>query len=306
MSYDQTNPYAGQHHQQSGPYGPPAQAPQPGYGHPPQVGYPSFQQSPYGSAQNPYVQEPSLHQQPPGPTGGQTPSGMGRRAALIRGAVALVVAVAVAVAVGAYLVRSGEAGDVAGDVAGDGPHKLTVPAQVLGDYKKDDKQPTTPLIGIARDAEKLGVAHAQSVSASYTGGKKSDPLSQKLIHFDGVYGEIQDPESVVDAFLAQLETRSIASGEKDGTKVTMIGDPRSYDVAEGAVVKCQQVKVEPTNASAAGPKEMYLAYCVWGDHSTAALVSHTNIGAMLMGKKPNSAAEATVTAKLREEVRVKH
>ncbi|CAL9444275.1 hypothetical protein [Streptomyces sp. enrichment culture] len=298
----QPGPYGGQPPQQPGPYGQQPQAPQPGYGYPqqpaaPQPGYGYPQQQPVPPQQG-YGQQPPYGQapyggvpQPPAPAGGKKKTG------LIIGAVAVVAAIAV----GAYFVLAG--GGSGSDIADDGPHKLTTPDVVLTEYKKDEGDSGTMTKDDVKDAEKWGVKNPTDVSANYMAGDKDNPLSQRMLSFGGVYGEIEDPEKVVDAFLAYMKSEGMKEDDKD-MKVTMIGEPKSYDNAEGAVMKCQDAKMEPEE-SGQGPSEMHITYCAWGDHSTLGLVAPIDLANLASGKKSDPAAAADITAKFRKEVRVK-
>ncbi|MFE7766524.1 hypothetical protein [Streptomyces sp. NPDC057438] len=316
MSYNQPGPYGGQPQQpgpygqpggQPGPYGqqPPQAAPQPGYGYPQQAppaqpgyGYPQQapqgvppQTPPYGQPQAPYGQQPyPTVPQPPVPSGG------GKKVGIILGAVAVVAAVAV----GAYVVLSGSGG---ADIADDGPHKLTTPATVLGDYTKNDSGGGALSDSDVEDAKKWGVTDPKDVSASYVSGNKDNPLAQKQLHFSGVYGEIEDPEKVVDAMLEHMQSES---GKDDDVKVTMVGDPKAYDSAEGAVLKCQDAKMEPSDGNTSGgPSVMNLSFCVWGDYSTVGMVMPMDMASIMAEKATDQSAAADTTAKLREAVRVK-
>ncbi|MET9729404.1 hypothetical protein ABZZ79_01695 [Streptomyces sp. NPDC006458] len=308
MSYNQPGPYGGQPQQpgpyggqpqQPGPYGQPPQAPQPGYGYPqqpaqPQPGY-GYPQQPvppqpgYGQ-QPPYGQAPYGVPQPPAPGGGRKKTG------LVIGAVAVVAAIAV----GAYFVL---ASGGSSDLADDGPHKLTTPATVMNDeYKKDDSDSDSMTKDDIKDAEKWGVKNPTDVSANYVSGNEDNPLSQKMLSFGGVYGEIEDPEKVVDAFLAYM--KSDANKEDDAMTVTMVGEPKAYDNAKGAVLKCQDAMMEPKEKGE-GPSAMHITYCAWGDHSTLGLVAPIDLANLASEKKSDPAAAADLTAKFREEVRVK-
>jgi hypothetical protein len=307
MSYNQPGPYGGQP-QQPGPYGqqPPQAAPQPGYGYPQQAppqqpgyGYPQQapqgvppQTPPYGQPQAPYGQQPyPTVPQPPVSGGG------GKKVGIIVGAVAVVAAVAV----GAYFVIGG-GGDA--DIADDGPHKLTTPAKVLGEYKKNDSGGGALSDSDVKDAEKWGVSNPKDVSASYVAGNENNPMAQKQLHFSGVYGEIEDPEKVVDAMLDHMQSES--GKDDDDVKVTMVGDPKSYDSAEGAVLKCQDAKMEPTDGGTSdGPSVMNLSFCVWGDYSTLGMVMPMDLASIMAEKATNQSTAADTAAKLREAVRVK-
>lgn len=315
MSHNQPGPY-GQPPQQPGPYGQPGQpgaygqpgpygqqpqAPQPGYGYPqqapaaPQPGYGYPQQgvpqqpAPYGQQPNPYGQQGFAVPQPPQPAGGKKKTG------LIIGAVAVVAALAV----GAYFVLSGSSGSVAND----GPHKLTTPETVLTEYKKSKSDSDSMTDNDMKDAEKWGVQDPHDVSAQYQAGDPENPLSKKGINFGGVYGTIDDPEKTVDAMFAYLKSES----QKDGdSEASLKGEPKEYKPAslKGAVLKCQQATA-PTGASSGGPKDVTLSLCVWGDHSTLGFVMPMDFANLASGKGGDPAADAELTAKLRNEVRVK-
>ncbi|MGW6062493.1 hypothetical protein [Streptomyces sp. NPDC055189] len=331
MSYNQPGPYGGQQPQQPGPYGggqspqqpgpygQPPQAPQPGYGYPPQApqqqpgyGYPQ-QQAPYGQQpQAPYGQVPP----PPPPQGG------GKKTGII---IAAVVAV-VAVAVGGYFVlaggddenggKKGGSSSAAGGGSGikdDGPHKLTTPATVLSTYKKDDSSSGGGAAGgmtsgDLAEAEKHGVKNAKDVQAAYQSGDESNPLTVKALNFGGVYGEIKDPETVVDAMFSEMQKSSNNSDSKD---VTLVGQPKEYKPAglNGAILKCQEMKVDlgssGSTGSTSGPSEMSTATCLWGDYSTVGFLVNVDAASALSGKSADLDEAAETTAKFREEVRVK-
>ncbi|MEH0650275.1 hypothetical protein QA995_12775 [Streptomyces scabiei] len=317
MSYNQPGPYGGQPQQpgpygqpggQPGPYGqqPPQAAPQPGYGYPQQAppaqpgyGYPQQapqgvppQTPPYGQPQAPYGQQPyPTVPQPPVPSGGG-----GKKVGIILGAVAVVAAVAV----GAYFVLGGSGSGA--DIADDGPHKLTTPTTVLGDYKKHsgagDEMTTEEL----KKAEAFGIKSPKDVSANYQSGDESNPLAGKAITYGGVYGEIEDPEKAVDSFLAMQKE------EAEKNDITFVGEAEEYtpDSLDGAIMKCQKAKgkLGESETTSGGPSEMNLVYCVWGDHSTLGFVMPMEYSDLAAGKStdPNEAAETA--AKLRKEVRV--
>ncbi|MFK4064654.1 hypothetical protein [Streptomyces sp. NPDC029674] len=337
MSYNQPGPYGGQQPQQPpqqpgpygqqapqqpGPYGQPPQAPQPGYGYPQQApqhdAYSQPQQpGPYGQ-QAPYGQVPP----PPPPSGG----GGGKKTGLIVAAVAVVVAAAV----GGYFVLAGgdddkdgkknDSSNVAGgggDESGikdDGPHKLTTPAVVLNDYKKDEAR-SSGLNSIDLDkAEAAGVKNPKDVQGQYQSGSKDNPMAQKVLSFGGVYGDIEDPEGVVDYMFTNAKRKS---GDSTGTggSVTLVGEPKEYKPAEldGAVMKCQEMKIDlgsgagtsGSTAGSSGPSEMSAATCIWGDHSTLGYVVTTDVASAISGTSADLDESATTTAKFRGEIRVK-
>ncbi|MFE1379150.1 hypothetical protein ACFW6S_09425 [Streptomyces sp. NPDC058740] len=317
MSYNQPGPYGGQpqqpgpYGQQPGPYGQPPQQPpyggqpQPGYGYPQQAPQGVPPQQPYGYPQQgqqpgPYGQHPQ-YGAPQGPGGYPPPPPAPKKskAGWIIGGVAVVAALAV----GAYFVIGGGGGS---NVADDGPHKLITPETVLGEYKKDpsaDSKSKNDKKSL-QEAEKNGVKNAKEVSASYKVEDKSNPLAGKLISFDGLYGEIEDPEKVVDLIFASIKTE--ADKDKDKSDEPQLqGSPQEYTPADldGAVLKCQQAKSEANPAEST--PAMSMTMCVWADHSTVGFVVPVDMASLLSGKGGSGEEAAAITAKLRKEVRVK-
>ncbi|MCM2414103.1 hypothetical protein [Streptomyces sp. RKAG290] len=323
MSYNQPGPYGGQqpqgqpgpYGQQPGPYGgqPPQGQPQgqPGYGYPQQApqgvppqqqppqpgyGYPQAQQpGPYGQQPPtpPYGGQPVYGQQPPFPPAGQPKKKTGL---IIGGAVVALLVIGG----GVYALTSGGG---SGSVADDGKtYKLTAPATVIdGTYKKsaaknDDTEMSESDI---KDAEEWGVKNPTSVNGSYQAG---EAISQKLLQFQGVYGDIEDPEKVVDAMFANAKTE--AGKDKEGGS-EFVGSPQAFTPAgfENGVLKCQEVKSEEGTGSSA--KSFTMPVCIWGDHSTLSLVLNMDMGSLMTGKGGASLEEAANTAaKLRNDVRV--
>ncbi|MFJ9349817.1 hypothetical protein [Streptomyces sp. NPDC101237] len=323
MSHNQPGPYGepprqpGPYGQQPGPYGQPPQAPQPGYGYPqqappaappqpgpygqqpPQPGYGYPQQgvppqpNPYGQ-QPPYGQPPYGVPQPPAPGGGKKKTG------LVIGAVAVVAAVAV----GAYFVLAGGGGGEG--IKDDGAHKLTTPATVIdGTYKKSDSSGSSDGLtdSDVSDFEKMGVKNPKAVSAGYGNGSG---LTTKSLSFAGVYGTIDDPDAVVDAMFAKVKSEAEKSGSSDKSK--LVGSPETVEPAgfTNGVMKCQVIQVDNSAGGSAGePKTLKSPMCIWGDHSTVGIVSAFSF-ANLAGSNGNLVADnARLTAKLRNEVRVK-
>lgn len=211
-----------------------------------------------------------------------------------------------AIAVGAYfVVGSGSSGS--SDVADDGPHKLTTPATVLTEYKKSEEAGGGGFdASDVKKAEKHGVKNAKDVDAGYVAGDESNPLSQNMIQFMGVYGEIDDPEKVVDAMFADLKDEAT----KDSDDGELVGSPKSYTPSglDGAVLKCQETKLKNDEASgdtAAGPSSISMPVCIWGDHSTLGVIINIDMANAMAGKGADLSAAAELTAKLRKEVRVK-
>jgi hypothetical protein len=305
MSYNQPGPYGGQPQQpgpyggqpqQPGPYGQQPPAPQPGYGYPqqpaqPQPGYGYPQQ---GAPQQPgYGQQPPYGQAPYG-TAPQPPASGGgkKKTGLIIGAVAVVAAIAV----GAYFVLGGSGSGGSGSgIADDGPHKLITPETVLTEYKQSDQADSGGFDDL-KDAEKHGVKNAKDVHSGYQAGDNSNMLAMRMLNFMGVYGEIEDPEKVVDEMFAELKKNA---SKEDGE---VVGSPEEFDI-DGAVLKCQATKIK--DDSGEGPSVMNVPICIWGDHSTIGVTIHVVLADAMAGKAADLKASSELTAKLRKEVRVK-
>ncbi|WP_415950343.1 hypothetical protein [Streptomyces sp. KLOTTS4A1] len=319
MSYQQPGPYGGQpggQPQQPGPYGQQGgvpQQPQPGYGYPQQQppqqpGYGAPQQPAYGQQAGGYgqPQQPGPYgQQPQAPYGqapyGQVPpppppvGGSGKKIGIIAGTV---VALA-AIGGGLWWFLGGGSGS--SEVADDGPHKLTAPQTVLdGKYKQSDSGSGTLSEDDTKDAEDWGVKNPKDVDGEYEAGQD---LTQENIAFAGVYGEIEDPQQVVDRAFAQMK----AEAEKEPEKGEFVGDPESFD-RDGAVIKCQEAKIKNPGGDGSmdkGPAEFTMPVCIWADYSTAAMVTHINVAGLITGNGTTPEQAADYTAKLRKEVRVK-
>ncbi|MFE5619737.1 hypothetical protein [Streptomyces sp. NPDC056470] len=314
MSYNQPGPYGGQPQQpgpygqpgQPGPYGQQPQAPQPGYGYPQQAPQGVPPQQPYGYPQQQgYGQQPPYGQQPqygapqgPGGYMPPPPPAPKKKTGLIIGA--SVVALAL-VAGGAWYFTAGGGGS---SVADDGPHKLITPETVLTEYKKAPDSSSGGDKDSLKEAQQNGVKNAKDVRAAYQVKDPNNPLGTKMISFSGLYGEIDDPEQVVDTVFASIKKEA----EKDKGKPDepqLVGSPESYEPAEldGAVLKCQQAKSE-ANAAESTPA-FTMTICVWADHSTVGFVVPMDMGSMMTGKAGSADEAASLTAKLRKEVRVK-
>ncbi|SEC82973.1 MULTISPECIES: hypothetical protein [Streptomyces] len=297
--------------QQPGPYGQPPQAPQqPGYGYPPQAppqqpgyGYPQQpgvppQQNPYGQQPNPYGQQPYGMPQAPQPAGGKKKTG------LIIGAVAVVAAVAV----GAYFALSGGSSP---SIADDGPHKLITPGSVInGTYTKESGSDDSS-DGLSdsdkSDFEKWGVKNPTQVSSGYENGTG---LTKKGLSFSGVYGSIDDPEAVVDAMFAKAKSESEKDQSGSDTKGKLIGSPQTVHPAglSHGIMKCQVAQIDSTGSSsedAGMPKTIKMPMCIWGDHSTVALVTSFSVASLASGESGSLDDTAELAAKLRNDVRVK-
>ncbi|MFD5426236.1 hypothetical protein [Streptomyces sp. NPDC127084] len=345
MSYNQPGPYGGQPPQQPGPYGgqppqqpgpyggqpgpygqPPLAPVQPGYGYPqappqgvppqPAYGYPGQppqqqpvpygqppqQPGPYGQPpqQPPYGMSPGAYPTPPAQGGG------GKKAGLIIGGIAVVAAIAV----GAYFVFGGGGATLADD----GPHKLTTPGKVLGEYNRlsNNNEAGSTDESVTKELEESGVKDGKSVIGAYTSAdidpselsrfNPADPstlppelATAKGISFFGAYGRIDDPKKALDTLLANIDKDSSGSS---GSKGKLVGTPEevSPDDFDNGVMKCQ---------AAEGPDPVTKQnktdwFCAWADYSTIAMVSP--------GDRTKSVDKDTamdITARLRNEIRTK-
>ncbi|MFJ5294017.1 MULTISPECIES: hypothetical protein [unclassified Streptomyces] len=292
--------------QPGNPYGQPAGPPQPGYGYPqqppqgvppqPGYGYPQQQPgqpNPYGQPpqQPPYGQQPAYGQVPPPP---QAPK---KKTGLIVGAVIVAVAV---IGGGIFLLTKG--GD-SGSLADDGPHMLTTPAKVLGNYKRNgaNRPAQDTSSAAAKGLANSGITQAKSVGAVYSTVDFSDPANPPnplalagahSISFEGLYGKVKDPAATVDAGFAAFKKNN-----KD-SKVTWVGDPQSVspDNLDGAVMKCQQGQ----GPNPATKKTNTQYFCMWADYSTL------GIGVPTQGAGDGLSLDesAKATAGLRKAVRV--
>ncbi|MDP9949332.1 MULTISPECIES: hypothetical protein [Streptomyces] len=337
MSYNQPGPYGGQppqgqpgpYGQQPGPYGAPPPQGGPGYGYPQQApqGVPPQQPNPYAQPQQPQgygypqAQQPGPYgQQPPAPPyGGQPPYGAQppyggqpqqpkKKTGLIVGVAVVALAV---IAGGVYFLTSGGGGssDVADSTKG---YKLTPPATVE-DFKKDASKPSVsrPVTGKDKaEAEAMGVMNANKADAQYQSGSKDNPLAQKVLVFEGVWGEVSDPAKTLDAAFATAEVNMMKSGGDGERKGSLVGSPKEYkpEGFDGALMKCQDLKVVNDKADgtpANGPKEFTMPVCIWADYSTVGIVASLDVASALTGKGVPQEDVADLAAKLYNTSRTK-
>ncbi|MEU7648330.1 hypothetical protein [Streptomyces huasconensis] len=320
MSHNQPGPYDGQqpgpYGQQPGPYGQqpgPYGQPQPGpYGQPPQGVPPQQPQPGYGYPQPPqqapqqggFGQPGPYGQQPQGPYGQvpppPPPQGAGKKkTGLVIGAIAVVAALGV----GAYFLFGGGGGSAS--VEDDGAHKLVPPASV-GAYKKgsDANSPDDGPLGSGdkKNAEEIGIKNPENVAASYESG---EAFKGKQMSFQGMYGEIDDPEQAVDDGFAKAGENAEKESDDsagDGEKVELVGSPETVepDGLDNAVMKCQTA-----NFSDDG-KPVKLPICIWADHSTYGIVFGIDLAAMMKGGGGMTTDDvASFAADLRKAARVK-
>ncbi|MET8681654.1 hypothetical protein ABZW18_29745 [Streptomyces sp. NPDC004647] len=326
MSYNQPPPQPGPYGGGApNPYGQGGGAGQPGNGYPQQpgagqvppqqqgYGYPGQgqpqQPGPYGQQQQPlYGQQqppgPYGQQQSPGPYGGpgqqppygQMPgmppqgSGMGggnKKTGLIIGAVVAIVAIGA----GVYFLAGGGAED-------DGPHKLTTPATVASDFKRqgDGRDDSSMSSGDKNDLKQIpGVSDPHPVQAEYASAAKKQML------LTGVWGDVESPEQVVDAMFVVLAKSASEEADSD---IKPLGSPETFepDGLGAAVMKCQKFQI--TNDDPSAPvKSAELPVCIWGDSSTVGGVMTIDPVAAIAGKADLGAAAETA-AKVRGDARV--
>ncbi|MEU1798581.1 hypothetical protein [Streptomyces californicus] len=336
MSYNQPGPYGGQppqgqpgpYGQQPGPYGAPPPQGGPGYGYPQQApqGVPPQQPNPYAQPQQPQgygypqAQQPGPYgQQPPAPPYGGQPQygaqppygGQPQQPKKKTGLIVGVAVVALAVIAGGvyFLTSGGGSSDVADSTKG---YKLT-PAATVEDFKKDASKPSVsrPVTGKDKaEAEAMGVMNANKVDAQYQSGSKDNPLAQKVLVFEGVWGEVSDPAKTLDAAFATAEVNMMKSGGDGERKGSLVGSPKEYkpEGFDGALMKCQDLKVVNDKADgtpANGPKEFTMPVCIWADYSTVGIVASLDVASALTGKGVPQEDVADLAAKLYNTSRTK-
>ncbi|MEV6728719.1 hypothetical protein [Streptomyces sp. NPDC051364] len=308
MSYNQPGPYGGQQPQQPGPYG--GQPPQPGpYGQPaPQPGYGYPQQPPPGVPPQGYPQQPPGYgYQQPGMPPQQQPYGMQQPPKKSKAGVIIAVVVAVAVIAGAgwYFTQGGGAGgSVSSATKG---YKLVAP-ETVNDFKKDPAYKEAPPLSDKdrTELEGIGIKNPTKMGMNYKAGDPANKLTAKSLGFQGIYGELTDPEKTVDAYFA---TAKLKAGEDKSASVELIGSPKAMTPSgfSGAVMKCQEMKFSfKSTTTTKGPKELTVPICIWGDYSTLGMISASDAASILAGK-PGYTLEQTadLTAKLYNTARVK-
>ncbi|MCB5906724.1 hypothetical protein [Streptomyces pinistramenti] len=314
MSYNQPppGPY-GQQPQQPGPYGQPQQpqAPQPGYGYPqqggqvpPQQGYGYPQQ---GAPQQGYgypQQGAPYGQQPQAPYGQQTPygaipqgppesGGSGKKAGLIIGAVAVVAAIGV----GAYFAFGSGGGSVP-------PYTIVLQDKLLnGEYSKAPGSESSGAKDFSDEKEMkaMGIANGKVVQGSYLNASK---LGLAVV---GVYGDVSDPESAVDATFAKIDENQKKAASSRGAKIETVTPLTKYspDDFDGAVMKCRTRKA---SASVSGvTASSTVSVCIWGDSSAVGIVQSqatpdpSGSGPQALGAEALSEKAAAVRTEVRKE-----
>ncbi|GLF93708.1 membrane protein [Streptomyces yaizuensis] len=264
--------------QQGGEPNPYAQQPQPGpgaYGQPPQQ-----QPGPWGPPQQPgpYGQTPYPGQVPPPPPGGKSGTG-GKKAGLIIGAAVVALAV---VAGGAFLLLGdsgdGDSGAVSGATKG---YKLSPPA-ALDEFKRGELRDGGEMSGKEKDeAGKVGIKNPREVRAEYRAGSETEPLKQRMLMVNGVWGEVSEPEQAIQKYFDAAEQ---GATDQDEMSVKLIGSPQVVSPAglDGALMKCQKAKMVPKDDTRT-IKEWEVPICVWADYSTVTAVIGLDLASMLGG-----------------------
>ena len=123
-----------------------------------------------------------------------------------------------------------------------------------------------------------------------------------------MWGEVENPEATVDAAFAKMAEDTEKDTESSGNKAELEGSPEKVEptgLGDDAVMKCQVIKVSLGSAAASGgPSEVKAPLCMWGDHSTVAMVSAQDSSAVLTGRSMTIDQTAELSKKLRDDARV--
>ncbi|MFI0939068.1 hypothetical protein [Streptomyces sp. NPDC021020] len=314
--YGQQQPGYGQQPPAQPGYGYPQPAPQqPGYGQqppPPPQGYgqqppaqPGYEQQqgygyPQQGGQPPYGQVPQQGYGYPQQPGAPQSGGSGKKTGLIIGAVVVVAAVVGGIVFAMHGSDGGSSG-----LKNDGKkYKLTTPDVVATDYKKSEDAPSDD-DGFDDDdmttLKSLGVSNPTRVTAGYMKG--SSELTGKLIEFSGVYGDVKNPQAVVDGMFTELRKQATDDKEDDGTKTELEGDAQTVHPAgaEDAVMKCQKAKITESDSG----QTLNVTICLWADYSTVGYILPFDLASMTTGGGTSDVnATAELTAQVRKDVRV--
>ncbi len=226
-----------------------------------------------------------------------------KKTGLIVGAVVVALAV---IGGGAYFLTSGGSSSVADDGK---KYKLTTPATVLGGEFTESAPAAGGGGGMSssdiNELEGKGIANPTEATGQY---KSGEGATLKNIAFSGLYGEIEDPEEVVDAMFAEFKKNSDKGAGKPGT-LKLVGSPEEFtpEGFENGIMKCQDAEFvmgEASTTNASLPNSFKTPMCVWGDHSTLAYVSYSDVASTATGRAIPLADAAANAAKLRNDVRV--
>ncbi|GAA2934820.1 hypothetical protein GCM10020221_33220 [Streptomyces thioluteus] len=237
--------------------------------------------------------QPGPYGPPPPPAYSPGGPGKGRATAAGIGVLALLGTV-----VGGYFYfESGSSSSVPDDGK---RYRLTAPKTVAGGAYRRNGDASD---GTARDLEsarKAGVGDPHQVDASYTavGG------SRRTLAFGGVYGELKDPEAVVNNMFAQLKEkqRREKSRYEDGMRSELVRAPEKFTPSglDGAVLKCQEIRSVPES----GGGGITMPLCFWADHSTLGGLGLMDATGLVTGQSPTMDELARIAVKVRTEARV--
>ncbi len=214
---------------------------------------------------------------PPQPPYGAQPPKKSKAGVII----GVVVAVAVIAGGGWYLMNGGSGGSVSADTKG---YKLAYPASV-DSYAKNDKATSStdgPVQGeLKTRTEAMGIKNGNKASAQYVAGAPKG----KQLTVNGYWGQIDNPESALDAYFAQIGAPNPET-DKLGLKYEKVGSPKAFtpDGFKGAIMKCVEIKMTATKNTKPGePTSIVIPTCAWSDYSTLGIVNHMDQATILTG-----------------------
>jgi hypothetical protein len=177
-----------------------------------------------------------------------------------------------------------------------GPHKLTTPTTVASEYQRQGagKDDSTMSSSDKEELQQIpGVADAHPVEAEYA----TDSKKQMLL--TGLWGEVEDPEKVVDAMFVVLQKAAADQGDTEPVGAPQEMEPDGLD---SAIMMCQKFKV--TNDDPSTPvKSTEIPVCIWGDSSTVGGVMELDPLAAVAGRA-DLEQTAHTAAEVRRDARV--
>ncbi|WP_406510522.1 hypothetical protein [Streptomyces sp. NBC_00212] len=236
-------------------------------------------------------QPPTAHFGPP-PSAAVAPAPTGTR---VRNTVLAVAFTVVVGAVGAtgYVWGRGAGGPASAAAV---PYRVKTPPSIMGGAFVGDANVGVRITnGDIKGYLADGIRNPQAVSASYT---SSNPDSEQMVQFLGVWGTIDDPEQAIDRdFTAAART---AAADKTGN--TFVGVPqRVFPTGLGdAVMKCQIYKPTSPSRSDAGSTT---PLCIWADHDTLGEVTRFDLATGATHLTLDQ--DADTAAKVRADTRVR-
>ncbi|MGW7434512.1 hypothetical protein [Streptomyces sp. NPDC054849] len=239
-----------------------------------------------------------------------------RKAGLI--VTGVIVALAV-IAGGAYLVLGADGDSVRNREITDSTkgYQLVAPVSVDA-YRKSSPGSTPGELNAEQKkaAEGLGVTNARAASGIYNAASTdtSDPakVGGRRLSFDGLYGEIADPATALDNYLAHVGKKGLkGDGKARGLEIQRVGSARIVKPAgfEGALMKCQDMKVTSDKGAGApksGATDFQFPVCAWSDYATLGGAHVIDLAQPMTGGKGASQEEvAALTVKLYQTARRK-